>query len=124
MFDVDLYKTETVKVTSRDALYFIENYIHFLTFKDNEEIMDAGSGEGTITLKCLLPFLPENYEKLECVDINPKMIKIAKNKNFNRKVEFTTLDLCCSDLPSKMVCCFDHIFSFYMLHWIPRSNHK
>lgn len=124
MFDVDLYKTETIKITSRDALYLIEKFKDFLTFKENEKIMDAGCGEGTTTLKCLLSFLPENFEKLECVDLNPKMLEIAKSLISNPRVKFTELDLCCSDLPKELIGSFDHIFSFYMLHWIPKSNHK
>lgn len=46
------------------------------------------------------------------------MIEYAKEKySIKEQLEFEVLDIQTKELPKKYVSEFDHIFSFYALHW-------
>lgn len=110
--------------------------------KMSGKCMDIGCGPGDVTTNILLPSLDPNSviigkqtnkllmynNKLSRVityriyhagtDISQSMIEYA-NMTYNdeKRLGFEVLDIQTKNLPEKYVSEFDHIFSFYALHW-------
>lgn len=109
-----------------DAKWFIQEFRSQLQWKLNgaDRIMDIGCGPGDVTIDLLEPILPSNYEKLVGIDISSKMLNFATNtycKNYP-KVEFQYLDIQDNFIPKNYLEHFDHITSFYCLHWIQEQR--
>ncbi|XP_059608075.1 juvenile hormone acid O-methyltransferase-like [Phlebotomus argentipes] len=59
-----------------------------------ERVLDIGCGPGDITRSCILPLLPQNFEKLVCADISPEMLEICKSEFTGvENVEFLQMDI-------------------------------
>ncbi|XP_072747976.1 juvenile hormone acid O-methyltransferase-like [Anoplolepis gracilipes] len=78
--------------------------------------MDIGCGPGDITKNILLPALNPNAVMIG-TDISENMIEFAEKAYGNEKLKFEVLDIQTTSLPEKYISKFDHIFSFYALHW-------
>lgn len=83
-------------------------------------VLDAGCGSGDVTYEVLLPFLPATIERVVGVDISKEMIEFARKKYVHPKLSFLefNLDVELEKQSFKYVEPFDHIFSFYAIHWI------
>lgn len=103
-------------LTRRDAKNCLDDYTPRLTWKVNDRILDIGCADGSVT-KILTTYLPDNYEVIIGCDINSKVIKHANICYANEKMKFIVLDIE-SELPKYLLESFDHVFSFYTLHWI------
>ncbi|RZC33710.1 uncharacterized protein BDFB_004499 [Asbolus verrucosus] len=102
-----------------DASFVIDNYLRLIQWHNNENILDVGSGDGDVILELLLPKLPKNFNKFVGTDISEEMVQFAKSKcNNNSKIDFLRLDISSSNVPPEFHEYFDHIFSFYCLHWV------
>ncbi|KAJ8730693.1 hypothetical protein PYW08_002106 [Mythimna loreyi] len=100
----------------RDALLCLEEYSSKLKWKkNNNNILDIGCGDGSVT-NMLKKYIPTDFKLLGC-DISEKMVNFANDHHCNEQTSFTVLDIE-SDLPEGMKGKFDHVFSFYALHWI------
>ncbi|XP_069675125.1 juvenile hormone acid O-methyltransferase-like isoform X2 [Periplaneta americana] len=107
-------------LTKRDAEQNVSEYMHLMTWKSGERILDLGCGPGTNTVEVLLPRLPDNFEILVGADISQPMMQIASSKYKHPKLKFLHLDLS-KDIPADSqfrTPGFNKIFSFYVLHWI------
>ncbi|XP_018044977.1 PREDICTED: juvenile hormone acid O-methyltransferase-like [Atta colombica] len=79
--------------------------------------MDVGCGPGDITNNILLPSLDLNSVIIG-TDIQMTMIEYAKKVySHNTRLKFEMLDIQTKNLPEKYISKFNHIFSFFTLHW-------
>lgn len=108
-------------VTRRDAKNCLDNYTKRLTWKVNDRILDIGCADGSVT-NMINSYLPNNYEIIIGCDINSKVVKYANNRYANEKMKFIVLDIE-GEMPEDLLGSFNHVFSFYTLHWI-RNQEK
>ncbi|XP_031355363.1 juvenile hormone acid O-methyltransferase-like isoform X2 [Photinus pyralis] len=95
-------------------------YLKDFNFKENCQVLDVGCGPGDITRHGLLPLLPKSTKKLMGVDISSDMIDFAKQfHQDDDRISFERLDIGTSSIPSHLLQSFDHVFSFYCLHFAP-----
>nr|ANI21405.1 juvenile hormone acid methyltransferase [Helicoverpa armigera] len=100
----------------RDAIMCLEEYASKIKWKkSNNNILDIGCGDGSVT-NMLKKYIPTEYKLLGC-DISEKMVNFANDHHCNEQTSFTVLDIE-GDLPEGMKGNFDHVFSFYALHWV------
>ncbi|XP_037050642.1 juvenile hormone acid O-methyltransferase-like [Bradysia coprophila] len=85
-----------------------------------DSLLDIGFGPGDITVDTLLPLLPHNFERLVGVDISNEMVKHARRKYSCARVSFHQLDIGkkIDDQAFNGIAPFDHITSFYCLHYV------
>jgi juvenile hormone acid methyltransferase len=101
-----------------DAKFALDNFFQTITFQNEDNILDVGSGDGAVTLELLLPRL-KRFKKLVGVDVSEKMLQFARNRSqTSPKVDFVCLDIASVRIPQQFAQHFDHIFSFYCLNWI------
>lgn len=89
----------------------------------NESLLDIGCGPGDVLATQIRPLLPKTYSKIVGTDISQEMLDYA-SENFNldpKRMAFDILDIgnknqCMEFLQSNGT--FDHITSFYVLHWL------
>ncbi|KAJ6633842.1 Juvenile hormone acid O-methyltransferase [Pseudolycoriella hygida] len=99
----------------------VENYSTKFQWRNDgtDSLMDVGFGPGDITIDILLPLLPENFERLVGIDISSKMIEYARKQHQHPKVSFEQFDIGrkLEDQELNGIKPFDHITSFYVLHY-------
>ncbi|KAL4716342.1 hypothetical protein ACJJTC_006704 [Scirpophaga incertulas] len=121
MNDAKLYQ-ENNFLQKRDAFDCLEEYADKIKWrKRGDKIIDIGCGDGSVTVKLLKEYIPDNFEKLLGCDISEKMVKFANGHHKDDKTTFSVLDIA-GDLPEDMKRKFDHAFSFYTLHWIKEQE--
>ncbi|KAJ0173391.1 hypothetical protein K1T71_011567 [Dendrolimus kikuchii] len=76
----------------------------------------AQSADGSTTI-ILEKYLPANYEALVGCDLNERSVRFANEKYANHRISFQVLDIQ-GELPARLRGSFDHVFSFYTIHWI------
>jgi len=103
-----------------DATFVLKNYFRLLQWKKDGEdaILDIGCGAGDVTKDLLLPLVPKTFGKLIGVDISEEMVEFAKTRCENSKISFEQMNIEAEDIPVDFEEGFDHILSFYCLHWI------
>ncbi|XP_022815060.1 juvenile hormone acid O-methyltransferase-like [Spodoptera litura] len=100
----------------RDVLNILDDISPKLKWKKNiSNILDIGSGDGGVT-SMLKKYIPTNFKLLGC-DISEKMVNFANDHHCNEQTSFTVLDIA-GNIPEDMKGKFDHVFSFYALHWV------
>ncbi|CAH0581407.1 unnamed protein product [Chrysodeixis includens] len=115
MNNAELYQKSN-NLQKRDAIKFLEEFAPKLNWKkSNNRILDIGCGDGSVT-NMLKQYIPVDFKLLGC-DISEKMVNYANDHHCNEQTSFTVLDIE-GDLPEGMKGNFDHVFSFYALHWI------
>ncbi|KAB0793501.1 hypothetical protein PPYR_13121 [Photinus pyralis] len=106
--------------SQREFLYMKRRYLKDFNFKENCQVLDVGCGPGDITRYGLLPLLPKSTKKLMGVDISSDMIDFAKQfHQDDDRISFERLDIGTSSIPSHLLQSFDHVLSFYCLHFVP-----
>ncbi|XP_037298373.1 juvenile hormone acid O-methyltransferase-like [Manduca sexta] len=107
-------------ISRRDVKACLEEYSpRFNWLKSKARVLDIGSCDGSVTT-ILSTFLPSDYEVLVGADINPNSVKFANDNYGNKRIKFVELDIE-GTLLDDMKESFDHVFSFYTLHWV--DNH-
>jgi juvenile hormone acid methyltransferase len=64
--EAQLY-SESSGPQQRKAAKMLIKYHSWLSWKENEAVLDIGSGPGNITEELLLPFLPQSIKYLVCI---------------------------------------------------------
>ncbi|KAJ0173390.1 hypothetical protein K1T71_011566 [Dendrolimus kikuchii] len=112
----ELYGSSNAGV-QMDAIHFLEQYKSKMKWKQRgDRSIDLGSADGSTTI-VLQKYLPPNYEALVGCDLNEKSVKFANDKYANHRISFQVLDIQ-GELPAKLRGSFDHVFSFYTIHWV------
>ena len=121
MDNAELYhKSNTLQ--KRDALQCLEEYAKKIKWKnDGNNVIDIGSGDGSVTTNILTKFLPNNCTRLVGCDKSDRMVQFANEHHASNYISFTVLDIE-GDLPEELRGNFDHAFSFYTLHWIKHQE--
>lgn len=121
MENAELYKKSNT-LQKRDALQCLEEYAKKIKWRnDGDTVIDIGSGDGSVTTGILMKFLPSNCTRVVGCDKSDKMVRFANKHHAGEHVSFTTLDVE-GNLPDELREKFDHVFSFYTLHWIKHQE--
>lgn len=106
----------------RDVRHTIDEYSHVLRWREEggDSILDIGSGSGDNLIDFLLPILPPNFQRLVGADVSHEMVEFARQHYTQPKVTFEVFDV---GIPIEQQSFdntepFDHITSFYCLHWV------
>ncbi|KAF5299219.1 hypothetical protein FQA39_LY02392 [Lamprigera yunnana] len=114
----ELYVESGVSIR-KDTAEMLKKYFKLLEVKEYCNVMDVGCGPGNVTHDLLYPLFPKTINELVAVDISPKMIQYArKTYSANSKIKFTQMDILTDSIPNNYYSRFDHITSFYCLHFI------
>ncbi|CAB3253535.1 unnamed protein product [Arctia plantaginis] len=115
----ELYRLSN-SMQRKDAAEFLEEYAPKMTWKkNNNRILDVGCGDGSVT-NMLMKYLPNDFNLLGS-DINENMVKFANEQNRNTQTSFIVSDMV-DEIPEEMKRSFDHVFSFYALHWVENQK--
>lgn len=114
------YRNNALQKT--DAKHILDKYFHLVEFDvDAEEaVLDVGCGIGDVTCELLIPCLPKSVKSVVGVDFSEDMIDFARSKWPN--VTFSHMNIASENIPVDYEEAFDHIFSFYCLHWIMQQR--
>lgn len=84
------------------------------------KFIDVGCGEGSFTLKYLLPRCSSKCQKLVGVDKSSAMLEHARLRHGHDMIEYLHLDIVCSDVDEfvKQHGHFTRVYSFHLLHWV------
>ncbi|KAM7351815.1 juvenile hormone acid methyltransferase isoform 1-T1 [Cochliomyia hominivorax] len=114
------------QVQRHDAEEIIKEYAKTLQWRldGTDALLDVGSGSGDVLMDFIYTIMPENFERIVGSDISPKMMSYAKNcYHTQEKCDFRVLDIeTDKDIPNDMREQFDHVTSFYCLHWIQNQR--
>nr|XP_046475025.1 juvenile hormone acid O-methyltransferase-like isoform X2 [Neodiprion pinetum] len=100
----------------RDTRDFIEEYSNEIG-QMSGRCLDIGSGPCDVVTDFLLPKLNPK-STVVCSDISKPMLDYAKEKyGANDRLSFLQLDIESPTLAEDLVEQFDHVTSFYCLHW-------
>lgn len=105
-----------------DVNFVLENYLRLINWRENDAILDVGCGSGDVTTKLLLPRIPCAFKKLVGVDLSEEMVRFAASQNTHPNVSFCQMNIERKDIPETLEESFQHIFSFYALHWIQEQR--
>lgn len=84
----------------------------------HDSLLDIGCGPGDVTADLILPMLPQEFSRLVCSDISEQMVSVARKTVQSPKAAFEVLDIGCPMDESVWTTPFDHITSFFCLHWV------
>ncbi|XP_037960893.1 juvenile hormone acid O-methyltransferase [Teleopsis dalmanni] len=108
-----------------DAKQILEEYANIIQWRPEgrDTLIDIGCGSGDVLIDFVYPLMPVNFEQLLGTDISAKMIAYARKcyADFER-TKFKILDIGCEKIPSELNGCFDHVTSFYCLHWVQNQK--
>lgn len=106
-----------------DSVYVIENFSKYLKWKAcKETILDVGCGDGQTLCEVLLPKISNKVDKIFGTDCSIEMLEFARDEYGCRQVVFEELDIGAAHIPEKFLDRFDHIFSFFCLHWVVKQR--
>ncbi|EDW90127.1 juvenile hormone acid O-methyltransferase [Drosophila yakuba] len=108
------------QVQRHDAKLILDEFASTLQWRSDGEdaLLDVGSGSGNVLMDFVRPLLPIRGE-LVGTDISSQMVHYA-SKHYQReeRTRFQVLDIGCERLPEGLSGRFDHVTSFYCLHWV------
>lgn len=110
----------------RDAELLINEFANIFRWRSDgcDSILDIGCGSGDVTMDFLLPILPKNFSRLTGFDLSTKMVEYARKKYANSRISFEQFNIGI-DLEKQSISDiepFDHITSFYCLHWLQNQQ--
>jgi ubiquinone/menaquinone biosynthesis C-methylase UbiE len=106
-----------VSITTREKT-FKKNLINYANLKDNDQVLDIGSGTGTLAL-----LIKKSYPNISVsgLDGDSEIIKIAEEKAKKNKLKISFKQGLSFDLPFQDRH-FDHCFSSLFFHHLTKSN--
>lgn len=110
------------KLQRVDTKLVLEEYAPLIKWNGLDTVMDAGCGTGDVTIDFLLPEMPTTYTHLVGTDISESMIRLAKETYENLpRVSFERFDIS-GVVDPKFLNYFDHVTSFFCLHWVQNQK--
>lgn len=105
----------------RDVQNILREFGGTLKWKGNDTLLDIGSGPGDTTVDLLLARMPKGFNKLIGMDYSEDMVSFARQKYCKNyaNLHFEVANIASDQ--QKYVEKFDHITSFYCLHYIPNQ---
>ncbi|EAT42177.1 AAEL006280-PA [Aedes aegypti] len=109
-------------VQRRDAKEILDEHGHLLRWKEENEdsLLDIGCGSGDVLIDFVIPMVPPKRARVLGTDVSEQMVRFARKVHSDvENLFFETLDIE-GDISSFLNKwgCFDHITSFYCLHWV------
>ncbi|XP_026732816.1 juvenile hormone acid O-methyltransferase-like isoform X2 [Trichoplusia ni] len=112
----DMYNISNA-IQKKAAIQCLDEFGKKINWSNNgDNAVDLGCGDGSVT-NILKKYMPRNYRKLVACDISEKAVKYANEHHSDENTSFRVLDIE-GELPEEMRGEFNHVFSFYALHWI------
>ncbi|XP_017484499.1 PREDICTED: juvenile hormone acid O-methyltransferase-like [Rhagoletis zephyria] len=108
-------------VQRRDAKQIWQQYMKVMQWRADgrDTLIDIGSGSGNVLMQYIYPIMPAQFDAVWAIDISERMIDFArKNYGDSERAHFEVLDITCAQLPQRLCGQFDHVTSFYCLHWV------
>lgn len=103
-----------------DAKQMIETFSNQFKWRPDGEdsLLDIGCGSGDVTIDFILPVLPPKFKRLVGADISDGMLDYARQSYQHSKIVFEKLDVGAPLESNTWEDPFDHVTSFYCLHWV------
>lgn len=112
-------------VQRRDSKQIFQEYMKVMQWRADgrDTLIDIGSGSGNVLMEFIYPMLPAQFDAVLATDISERMIDFAR-KNYGdfERSHFEVLDITCPQLPQQLYGQFDHVTSFYCLHWVQNQK--
>ncbi|XP_036329937.1 juvenile hormone acid O-methyltransferase-like [Rhagoletis pomonella] len=112
-------------VQRRDAKQIWRQYMKVMQWRADgrDTLIDIGSGSGNVLMQYIYPIMPAQFDAVWAIDISESMIDFArKNYGDSERAHFEVLDITCAQLPQRLCGQFDHVTSFYCLHWVQNQK--
>jgi SAM-dependent methyltransferase len=94
-----------------------EPFLDFAGWRDGEQVLDAGSGTGSLTF-ALAARAPNT--RISGVDFSAPYVEHAKARNGdNQRIDFRVGDICALPFADAS---FDRVLSLLVLHFVPRAQ--
>lgn len=116
----------TKHLSQHDSRQTLEDYATSFKWRKGggDSVLDVGCGPGDVTAEVLLPFLPENFKRLVGADVSNEMVEFCRKTRKHPKLTFQQFNVD-QELEKQAFASvepFDHIFSFYCLHFIQNQK--
>lgn len=109
----------------RDAKQVLEEFSSIVQWRPDgdDSLLDIGCGSGDVTIDFILPLMPVKFSRLVGTDISEQMVRYAGEQYKHPKISFDKMDIA-SDLGKSIRNSepFDHVMSFYCLHWVQNQD--
>ncbi|EDW77852.1 uncharacterized protein Dwil_GK24707 [Drosophila willistoni] len=108
------------QVQRHDAKLVLDEYASSLQWRPDgqDKLLDVGSGSGNVLMDFVRPLMPQKAQ-LVGTDISTQMVGFAsKFYHQDPSTQFKVLDIGSDHLPKELRGKFDHVTSFYCLHWV------
>lgn len=119
MNDAALYQRAN-PMQRNDAKQMLDTFSHQFKWRPDgkDSLLDIGCGSGDVTIDFILPVLPPKFSRLVGADISDAMLNYARQSYQNSKILFEKLDVGLPLESKTWSVPFDHVTSFYCLHWV------
>lgn len=102
-----------------DAKMVLEEFGGLLKWKEGDSLLDIGSGSGDVTVELVLAKMPRDYKLVMGMDISERMVSYAREKYCSQHLDLKFVQgNIAGDLKQFSGFSFDHITSFFCLHWV------
>ncbi|XP_075974807.1 juvenile hormone acid O-methyltransferase-like [Anticarsia gemmatalis] len=88
--------------------------------KTGDTAIDIGCGDGSVSV-IVKKFTPYSYKKFVACDISEQMVKFASQRYGDEDIAFRVLNIE-GEIPQELTGAFNHVFSFYALHWVKNQE--
>lgn len=126
MNEASLYQKAN-SVQRRDAQQILKEYSNIIQWRSdgNDSLIDIGTGSGNVLMDFVYPLMPKNFKQLVGSDVSSKMVQYANHFYKNvANTKFKILDIGSDEeLPNDLLEQFDHVTSFYCLHWVQNQRY-
>lgn len=115
-------------VQRRDAKEVIEEFGHLIQWREDnrDSLLDIGCGSGDVIVDFIYPLMPIKFDRLIGADLSNEMVRFARGQHKKyHKLSFIQMNIE-SDLTQTLtdIELFDHITSFYCLHWVQNQKYE
>jgi ubiquinone/menaquinone biosynthesis C-methylase UbiE len=118
MNKAELYQKANV-VQRRDAECVIGKFGHLTNVRENDWVIDVGTGSGDVVVDYVYPRFQCRNVRIIATDVSEEMLAFARRKYEKlANVSFELLDVEAVDVGEQFRGRFHHVFSFHCLNWI------